>query len=818
LFDEIYFFRIIALYRNVSLRKNEIMNTRKTHCWLCFLTCFLLISSGGLFAQELIPISQARTQSIGTIVKVTGVVTNGSELGNIRYLQDGTAGIAAFGGTNGINRYDSITVTGELTEFNNLLEIGPSGNPPTYVNHGPASVIPTPQNVPISTVNEPLEGQLIVIDNVTFVQSGTFSGNTTYQVTDGSASLDLRINNSVNLVGQAIPTGAVSITGITGQFNANYQIIPRDQGDIVPYVPPQQKLNVLINGTVRLSGSTIFLGQTNSASITLQNLGVGALSIDDVTFSGSQASAYSTDISLSSIAPNSSVPYTITITPSGSGTQEATLTITSNDPNQPSYVLHFQASGTDGLASEPVANPTNLVFSENKAYKLSASFTASAGSPSYLVLWSNGSPVNGVPTDGVSYLRGDQIGNAKVAYVGGSTNFSPRGVIANQTYHFAIFAYNGQNGIENYRTSDPLVGSITSSGREVGTYYTGISTESPTFVSDLTALINEHTFITYYNYLLTMIPNFALRDTTGGQSYIECQYSGHKQVFSGNFAWQAQDFSREHVYAHSWMPGVPANDKPAYTDQHNLLPVRQTTVNSVRSNFPFGEVVTPNNTFLEAKRGINSENRVVYEPRDAIKGDVARALMYMAVSYNGTNGSWAIPNWISNLIPYGQDIDLLLKWHFEDLPDNYEIARNEYVYSLQGNRNPFIDSVHYACYINFGNMNRQDSPENCTSPTPPPPTPPVPTPPNNTNSLNETGLDYEVSVYPTPTKHTLYISSTNSPIIAYELIDLQGKQITSQTGLTNNSFSIDIKDFQSGILLIKLTTEKGIVLKKVIIE
>ena len=69
-------------------------------------------------------IADARTYALGQTVTVSGVVTNGSELGPIRYMQDNSAGIAAYGGPIGsVNRYDSITVTGPLIEFSGLLEI-----------------------------------------------------------------------------------------------------------------------------------------------------------------------------------------------------------------------------------------------------------------------------------------------------------------------------------------------------------------------------------------------------------------------------------------------------------------------------------------------------------------------------------------------------------------------------------------------------------------------------------------------------------------------------------------------------------------------
>ncbi len=753
---------------------------------------------------QTISISDARSTSLGQTVTVSGVVTNGAELGGIRYLQDGTGGIAAYGGPqiNGVSRYDSITVTGPLTEFNGLLEIGTgqAGGHPVITNHGQATVIPQPTTVPISAVNEPLEGQLIAVNNVTFVQSGNFAGNTTYQITNGATTLDVRVNTGTNFVGTAIPSGTVSIVGVVGQFNANYQIIPRDLNDIIPYVAPDREINVLVNGTTYLSGSTIYLGASTSAGITIENLGIGNLTINNAAFSGPQASAFSSDIATGDLGPESATPYTITITPAANGTHEATLTISSNDDDESNYVLHFQAGGLDGLATEPASNPSGLTFPENKAYKLSGQFAAGTGASSYLVLWNNGAPVTGAPADGTTYLRGDVIGNAKVAYVGSSTGFTPRGVIANQNYHFAVYAFNGQGGIENYNTTNPLTGNVTSGGEEIGSYYTSISTSNPTFAADLKALVNPHTMITYYNFLQTMMNNFALRDTTGGQTYVECQYSGHKEVFSGNFTWTDADFSREHVFAHSWMPGNPYNspEQAQYTDQHNLFPVRMTGVNGARSNLPFGDVITANHTYLDSKRGVDANGNVVYEPRDEIKGDVARALMYMAVTYNGTNGTWAFPDWISFILPYGQDAEVIRQWHFQDLPDDYEIARNEYIYSIQGNRNPFIDSVNYACYIDFSNMTYNS--QICEL------------------SVDKLIASSDVSVFPVPAADAVTIMVNNTQISAYELIDLQGRVIISDAGINNNLVSIDVSSLNSGTYMLRVNTPKGEATQKVIIK
>ncbi|MFT4903267.1 MAG: hypothetical protein ACI84S_000974, partial [Thalassomonas sp.] len=70
-------------------------------------------------------IATARSQGIGASVTITGIVTNGDELGPIRYIEDATAGIALYDPATlvGVVRGDEVTVTGVLVDYNGLLEM-----------------------------------------------------------------------------------------------------------------------------------------------------------------------------------------------------------------------------------------------------------------------------------------------------------------------------------------------------------------------------------------------------------------------------------------------------------------------------------------------------------------------------------------------------------------------------------------------------------------------------------------------------------------------------------------------------------------------
>jgi endonuclease I len=735
-------------------------------------------------------IADARTYALGQTITISGIATNGSELGPIRYIQDGTAGMAAYGTSlNGIQRGDSLTVTGTLIEFSGLLEISPVTS---VTDHGPAVVQPTALQIPITSAAETLESELVQIQNVTFVQSGNFAGNTTYQITDGSNTLDVRVNTGTNLVGTAIPSGPISITGPLGQFNTNYQVVPRDLNDIVTYVAPAFEINVKIEGNTVLSGSTYFIGNDASVSLVIENQGVSNLIISGHSFTGADAGDFSSDITPTSISGLASNLYTIDYTPSNIGSHFATLSIDNNDSDENPYIIYFEGVGTNNLATEPTSNPTGLSFSNVKAYTLSGQYNPGSGASKYLVLWKNGSAITSAPVDGMSYQRGDIVGDARVAYVGSGTSFTPRGIIANQNYFFQVYAFNGQGGFENYLLGTPASGSVSSEGEQIGNYYSGIDATASSFNTDLQALINPHTFITYFMYKQTMMNEFEVRDTTAGQSYVTCAYSGERKVFNDPFDWTPTGYSREHTFAHSWMPTYPADspEEPEYTDQHHLYPTNLNNANTPRSNLPFGEIDgTVVYTFLDCTVGYAGA-QLAFEPKEDQKGNVARSIFYMITSYDfPLNG---------NVNSQVQDPELLKDWHFIDLPDNYEIARNEYIYDLQGNRNPFIDSVDYVCYIDF--MTNSHIPEGCGS-----------------LSIEEK-LNSNFVVFPVPANEKVFVQVNGTNIISYELYDLSGKIVISQTSIDLPVVEMNTSDLSSGVYTINVTTSLGSVSKKLTVN
>lgn len=367
-----------------------------------------------------------------------------------------------------------------------------------------------------------------------------------------------------------------------------------------------------------------------------------------------------------------------------------------NNPLQDALVKSVRLNTSE----EPTAQPGNLTFSNVKTYTYDAFFNNADPQPeSYIVLRSTGQAVVGAPVDGVTYHKGDAIGNARVVYIGGDSEFSPSGVLAGTTFYHSIFSFNGTGGNENYLTTDPLTGSLTTPSSMMEDYYQGINSSNENFVETLQNLIRPHTALEYGDYTQIMINGFESRDTAGGQKVVYCVYTGYAHVYDEPFGWIGSPggtLSREHTFPFSWFPHS-SQSAPEYSDFFHLFPVHQNNANSRRSNHPLGVVQTVTYEFLDGKLGKDVQNNTVYEPRDSHKGDAARAMFYMVTRYHNSEGyEW--------FLPPQQNQEILKLWHFFDPPDAWEMARNDYIFSRQGNRNPFIDSMHFVTKIDFQTM------------------------------------------------------------------------------------------------------------------
>ncbi|GAA2355610.1 endonuclease I family protein [Streptomyces carpaticus] len=163
-------------------------------------------------------------------------------------------------------------------------------------------------------------------------------------------------------------------------------------------------------------------------------------------------------------------------------------------------------------------------------------------------------------------------------------------------------------------------------------------------------------------------------------------YSGISRSASSNGGNTGQ-WNREHVWPQSH-GGFGTAPGPG-TDLHHLRP-EDVQVNSARGNKDFDEGGSP-----VANAPGNYTDADSWEPRDAVKGDVARMVFYMAVRYEGGDGfaDLELNDTAGNgSVPYLGRLSVLKEWHEQDPPDAAEKRRNDVIFEdYQNNRNPFID-------------------------------------------------------------------------------------------------------------------------------
>ena len=235
-------------------------------------------------------------------------------------------------------------------------------------------------------------------------------------------------------------------------------------------------------------------------------------------------------------------------------------------------------------------------------------------------------------------------------------------------------------------------------------YYNGISgLKDAALKNKLYEIISNHS-TNDYNGLFR--ESFCYTDVRDDGSWWDMYSNEKRYVRTG---WSGMN--REHSFPKSWWGGDQTIG--AYTDLNHLYPA-DAEANTAKLNYPLGEV---SSTGIDFDNGVTKVGnpvsgqgggaRYVFEPDDEYKGDFARTYFYMVTCYQ--NLSWKytyIP--MSGTYPsmQGWAIELLLKWHRQDPVSDKERNRNDAVYKLQYNRNPFIDYPNLVEYI-WGSMKGQ---------------------------------------------------------------------------------------------------------------
>ncbi len=172
-------------------------------------------------------------------------------------------------------------------------------------------------------------------------------------------------------------------------------------------------------------------------------------------------------------------------------------------------------------------------------------------------------------------------------------------------------------------------------------------------------------------------------------------YSGRSQSkeLNSSLSKSQSAWNREHVWPISL--GFKKSHQWGYTDLHHLQPA-DAKINAIRGNKDFDFGGSP-----VSKSPINKTDGDSFDPRDAVKGDIARSLFYMAVRYEGTDASMPDLILVNDTTSKSGDSKLgklctLLDWNKVDPVDEWEKTRHKKVVERQGNRNPFIDNPNWA--------------------------------------------------------------------------------------------------------------------------
>lgn len=245
------------------------------------------------------------------------------------------------------------------------------------------------------------------------------------------------------------------------------------------------------------------------------------------------------------------------------------------------------------------------------------------------------------------------------------------------------------------------------------TYYKNVDTSSMSALqSSLHTIISANTVDVGYDGLFNA---YKTTDVKPGTNYLwdmysDVNYTTTDSRINAQYHNEGDSINREHTIPQSWFNEA----SPMKADLFHVYPT-DGYVNNRRSNYPHGDVSnaswTSNNG---SKLGTGSNTAVnnllgsdkkLFEVVDEYKGDFARSYFYFATRYSDKISSFTTDGkrMFKTTAPFMNDpfIDMYYAWHIQDPVSQKEIDRNNAVYSIQNNRNPYIDHPEWVA-IAFG--------------------------------------------------------------------------------------------------------------------
>lgn len=235
-----------------------------------------------------------------------------------------------------------------------------------------------------------------------------------------------------------------------------------------------------------------------------------------------------------------------------------------------------------------------------------------------------------------------------------------------------------------------------------GYYNAAHGKENSDIKTALHNIIREHTYLSYNASTQTWWYTYFKQTDWHPDGYFWDMYSNEQRVdYNGSVQ------HREHCMPRSWWKVGTSSYGDANGDLFNLYP-SDAKANNAKSNHPLGVVLNAtfdNGVVKIGNSSLSGYAGTVFEPANEYKGDYARTYMYMVTCYEDYADIWnseGIESMLENntyptLNEYS--VNLLMTWHIDDPVSQKELDRNEAVYNLQKNRNPFIDLPQIAYYI-----------------------------------------------------------------------------------------------------------------------
>jgi endonuclease I len=281
----------------------------------------------------------------------------------------------------------------------------------------------------------------------------------------------------------------------------------------------------------------------------------------------------------------------------------------------------------------------------------------------------------------------------------------------------------------------------------------------------------------------------------------------------GSYNQEGDCYNREHSVPESWFNG----NFPMYTDLHHLF-ATDGWVNNKRGNYIYAKVASASYTSSNGSRlgtsGTTGISGVVFEPIDEFKGDFARAFFYMITRYE-SGVSYPVTSWTSNVsggtgynVFSGNTypsvttayLNMMYNWHVLDPVSQKEIDRNDAVYALQGNRNPYIDSPQFVQRV-----------FSCASTV-------VGIEPIASNN-NDWRMNINIGPNPTSSYINIALDRTINKRLSIELFDITGRRILSESiAPFSSSKQLQIRSSLSpGQYLIRISGNSESVTNKIVV-